>query len=80
MLHLLLAMMLAPPGGSIGNVREILRDPIQGPTPVSDKYLIPERTADCATAEEIQRARAEIIKGYEPECMLPRKKADEKPH
>lgn len=73
MVHLLLAMLLLAPGGSIGTNRMILRDPQQGPTPVTDKYILPGRAPDCTTPEQIQRANQERIQGWEPECMLPRK-------
>ena len=76
MVVLLMAMLLAPPppsGGSIGENRMILRDPQQGPMPVSDKFLIPSRIPDCADRYQAQRAAEERIKGYEPECMLPLK-------
>lgn len=73
-------LMMAPVGGSVGEARSfMLRDPQQGPTPVSDKYLIPERAPTCATPEQIQHARVEIIKGYEPECMIPRNSDEDKP-
>ena len=80
MAHLLLALMLAAPGTSIGENRMILRDPQQGPMPVSDKFMIPARVPDCANPEQLQRAEEERIKGWEPECMLPRKPKDQKPH
>lgn len=82
MVHLLLALLLAAPGGtgSIGENRMILRDPIQGPMPVNDKFLIPARLPDCATAEDLQRAREEQIRGWEPDCMLPKTKPDQKHH
>lgn len=79
MMVLLMAFLLAPPNtGSIGENRMLLRDQRQGPMPVSDKFLIPSRTPDCATPEEAQRAAEERIKGFEPECMLPLK-SDPKP-
>lgn len=79
MLNLLLAMfLLVPGGGSVGASRMVIRDPQGGPTPVTDKYLLPERVPDCTTPEQIQRANDERIKGWEPECILPRK-SDLKP-
>lgn len=81
MVHLLMALLLAGPGsGSIGVSRMILRDPQQGPTAVTDKYLIPERVPDCTTREQIQRANEERIKGWDPECMLPLKSNAKQPH
>jgi hypothetical protein len=75
MVPLLFALlMMAPPNsGSIGENRAILRDPQQGAMPVTDKYLIPARVPDCVDAYQVQRAREERIKGFEPECMLPLK-------
>jgi hypothetical protein len=35
---------------------------------------------DCANAEQLQRAEEERIKGWDPECMIPRKTSDQKPH
>lgn len=81
MVHLLIAMLLAGPGsGSIGAGRMMLRDPQQGATPVTDKYLIPERVPDCTTPEQVQRANEERIKGWDPECMLPLKANTKQPH
>lgn len=81
MVHLLLAMLLAAPGsGSVGTSRMMLRDPQQGPTPVTDKMLLPERVPDCTSPEQLQRANEERIKGWEPECMLPLKTNTKRPH
>lgn len=81
MVHLLLALVLAGPGsGSIGESRMILRDPQQGPTAVTDLYLIPERVPDCTTPQQVQRANEERIKGWDPECMLPLKSNAKQPH
>lgn len=74
MLPILMAFLLAAPGStSIGENRMILRDPQQGPMPVTDKFLIPSRVPDCADWQQIQRAQEERIKGWEPECIIPRK-------
>lgn len=75
MVPLLLALVLAPPasGGSIGENRMILRDPQQGPMPVTGMFMIPARVPDCADRFQAQRAAEERIKGFEPECMLPLK-------
>lgn len=81
MVYLLMALLLATPGsGSIGTGRMTLRDPQQGPTPVTDKMLTPQGTPDCTTAEEVQRANEERIKGWDPECILPVKTKDKQPH
>ena len=75
MMPLLLALVLAPPvsGGSIGENRITLRDPQQGPTPVTGMFMIPARVPDCADRYQAQRAAEERIRGFEPECMLPLK-------
>jgi hypothetical protein len=80
MVPLLLALVLGPAvnGGSIGENRMILRDPQQGPTPVTSMFLIPARVPDCADRYQAQRAAEERIRGFEPECMLPLK-SDPKP-
>ena len=72
MMPILLAMLLAAPGTSIGTNRMILRDPQQGPTPVT-KFIIPTRLPDCTTPEEIQHARVAELKGWEADCLIPRK-------
>jgi hypothetical protein len=80
MLYLLVALMLAP-GASIGENRILLRDPQQGPTPVTDKYLVANvQIRDCANPEEVQRAQEERIKGWDPECVIPKKAKDQNPH
>ena len=75
MVPLLLALVLAPPAGagSIGESRMILRDPQQGPTPVTSLFMIPARVPDCADRYQAQRAAEERIRGFDPECMLPLK-------
>lgn len=72
MLPILLAVALAAPGSSIGTSRMILRDPQEGPTPVT-KFMIPSRIPDCTTTEQIQRAREEQMKGWDADCLIPRK-------
>lgn len=73
MLPVLLAMLMAAPGSnSIGTSRMILRDPQQGPTPVT-KFIIPTRLPDCTTPAEIQQARVDEMKGWEAQCLIPRK-------
>ena len=74
MIPILMAMLLAAPnpGSSIPERRMTLRDQLQGPTPVTDKMLIPSRVPDCVGSDQIRQAEDEKIKGWEPECMLPR--------
>jgi hypothetical protein len=78
MVPLFMALLLAPPGnGSIGENRIILRDPIQGAMPVTDKDLIPARLPDCQTQEQEQRVRLEQIRGESEECLIRRQHRDE---
>lgn len=82
MVPLLFAMlMMAPPNnGSIGENRMVLRDPQQGPMPVTDKFLIPSRVPDCNDPRERQRAAEARIKGWQiPECMEPLKQGGSQP-
>jgi hypothetical protein len=70
MVHLLMALMLAPGGGAIGDNRFILRDPLRGPTPVTDKDLRPVRPPDCRTELEVQRAVSQVRNGEQGECFV----------
>lgn len=57
MLQLLMLMLLAAQQPGAGpSERVILRDPMQGPTPVTDKYLLPPKLKDCRTDAEVQAA------------------------
>lgn len=79
MLPIVMAMLLAAPNsGSIGENRMTLRDPLQGPMAVTDKMLIPSRVPDCTTDDQIREAQIERIKGWQPECMIPRSAADKR--
>ncbi|HEY8433841.1 MAG TPA: hypothetical protein VIK68_04430 [Sphingomicrobium sp.] len=74
MVPILMAMLLAAPnpGSSLPERRMTLRDQLQGPMAVTDKMLIPSRVPDCVGDDQIRQAQIERIKGWEPECMLPR--------
>ena len=54
MIHLLAALLLAGSGQSIGDNRGILRDPLRGPTAVTDKDLRPGRPPDCRTERPVR--------------------------
>ena len=56
MLQLLSLIMLIQTPGPSPSQRFLLHDRIQGPTPVSDKYLLPPKLKDCRTDAEIQAA------------------------
>lgn len=70
LVHLLMAMMLAPGSGSIGDNRGILRDPLRGPTPVTDKDLRPTRPPDCRTQFEAARAVEQVRNGEKGDCWV----------
>ena len=70
MLHLLIALLLAPSPGSIGDNRSLLFDRAQGPTPVTDKDLRPGRLPYCRSDDEV-RITLEQIRHGEPElCFI----------
>jgi len=63
MMHLLVALLLAPTPGTIGDNRSLLFDRAQGPTPVTDKDLRPGKLPDCRNAEEVQITLDQIRHG-----------------
>ena len=69
MIHLLMALMLAP-STSIGESKMMLRDRLQGPTPVTDKDLRPSRPPDCRTDEEVQHAVYQVRNGELGDCFV----------
>jgi hypothetical protein len=71
MVLFLMALMLAPPAGTIGENRLILRDPQQGPMPVTDKYIVYRGTPECTTPHQKQAAAVARIKGLTPDCTMP---------
>lgn len=76
MLQLLLMMFAAmPPSAGVPD-RVILRDPQQGPTPVTDLFVIPPKIPDCRTDEQIRHALQEKADGYLQSCDPP-KSADQ---
>lgn len=70
MIHLLAALLLAGSGQSIGDNRGVLRDPMRGPTPVTDKDLRPSRPPDCRTDAEVQRAVEQVRNGELGDCWV----------
>ncbi len=71
MMNLLIALLLAPvPGGSISDNSLILRDRLEGPTPVTDKDLRPVKLPDCRTDTEVQVALEQIRKGEPEACFI----------
>jgi len=72
MMHLLIALLLAPSpsSGSIGDNRSLLFDRAQAPTPVTDKDLRPRKLRDCRSDAEVQ-VTLEQIRNGEPElCFI----------
>ena len=70
MIHLLAALLLAGSGQSIGDNRGVLRDPMRGPTPVTDKDLRPSRPPDCRTDADVQRAVEQVRNGEQGDCWV----------
>ena len=74
MMQLLMLLALAAqntPAPTTGD-RVIFRDPIQGPTAVTDKFLIPPKIPDCRTDAQIQQALAQRANGELESCDLPK--------
>ena len=70
MMHLLVFLLLAPGGGSIGDNRIDLRDRLQGPTPVTDKDLRPAKAPDCRDEAEVQRTLDQLSRGELGDCFI----------
>ena len=79
MLHLLIALLLAPSPGSIGDNRSLLFDRAQGPTPVTDKDLRPGKLPDCRTDQEVQITLEQIRHGDRELCFIRDIKAFNRP-
>jgi hypothetical protein len=71
MVQLFVLLLLAAPGPGTGNFMSI-RERIQAPTPVSDKFLIPPKIPDCRNDQQIQQALAEKANGDPQSCDPPR--------
>jgi hypothetical protein len=74
MLQLLLMLAAAPPMNGVPD-RVIFRDPQNGPTPVTDLWIIPPKLADCRTAQEEEVALDHRRHGEMEQCA-PRTKAE----
>ena len=68
MLQLISLMLLAAPVPNGIPDRVIFRDPIQGPTPVTDKWIIPPKVPDCRNAEEEERALSQRANRERESC------------
>ena len=68
MIHLLVAMMLAP-GGNIPESKLQVQDP-RGATAVTDKFISPTRPPDCKTDADVQKAVEQIRNGEAGECWV----------
>lgn len=69
MTNLMLMMFLAAAqvGPGLGT-RLDMRDRLQGPTPVTDKFLLPPKIPDCRTKEEADQAVAAKRAGEWEKC------------
>ena len=56
MLQLFAFILLAQGAGPGAAERLLLRDRLQGPTPVTDKFLLPPKLKDCRTDEDVRAA------------------------
>lgn len=75
MLQLLTLLIAATPiAGGVPD-RIILRDPQQGPTAVSDKFMIPQKAPDCRTQVDVQRALEQLRQGDPGDCFIRDKEA-----
>jgi hypothetical protein len=52
--------------------RVIFRDPQNGPTPVTDLWIVPPKIPDCRNDEQIQKALAEKANGDPQSCDPPK--------
>ena len=71
MVQLFMLMLMAGPGPGTGNIISI-RERIQAPTPVTDKWIIPPKIPDCRNAEETQHALDEKANGFLQSCDPPK--------
>jgi hypothetical protein len=70
MMHLLIALLLQPTAGSIGENRTLLFDKSAGPTPVTDKDLRPQKLRDCRNDGEVQVTVQQIRNGEPELCFI----------
>ena len=70
MLQLVIFMLAAamPQVGTGPPDRVILRDPMQGPTPVTDKWIGPAKIYDCKTEADDRIALDQRLHGETPRC------------
>jgi len=69
MLQLLLMLAAAaPPQNGIPD-RVIFRDPVQGPTPVTNLWIIPPKIPDCRNPQEEQVAIEQMHNGDPGQCV-----------
>ena len=75
MLQLIIFMLAAvPPNQGIPD-RVVFRDPLQGPTAVTDLWIIPPKLPDCRTAQEEEVALDHRRHGEMEQCA-PRSKPE----
>lgn len=68
MIHLVVALMLAPHSLPEANIR--LRDRAMSPTPVTDKDLRPGKLPDCRNDSEVQITLQQIRNGEQELCFI----------
>ena len=68
MMHLLVAMLLAPPL-THPEINVAIRES-RNATPVTDKDLRPSRPPDCKTDEDTQRAVSQVRNGESGDCWV----------
>ena len=69
MMHLLIALMLAPSPGALPDRAIIAREQV-GPTPVTDKDLRPVKLPDCRSDAAVQRQLELMKHGEVGECFI----------
>jgi hypothetical protein len=69
MLQLLLIMSAQAAGANGIPDRVIFRDPLLGPTPVTNLWIIPPKIPDCKNAQEEQLAIEEMRNGEAGRCV-----------
>ena len=72
MLQLVLSMLLAAPPMNGVPDRVIFRDPQNGPTPVTDLWIIPPKVPECKNDQQIQQALDQKAHGELQSCDPPK--------
>ena len=70
MIHLLVALMLAPAQNNLGTIRMHVQDASSQATAVIDKDMRPVRPPDCRTDAEVQHAVWQVRNGQQGDCWV----------